>query len=525
MLTTKKMEMIFKKTIFFLMFFSSCMAQENNLISQSFKTSKPYKVFDFDNNFFVSKNNEIVVLKFIRNHCIIQRFDSATPQLINENRYSDFFPKGFKLETFNEIDGNFYFFYSYVNKEKKCDEIFAQEVDFEKAEFIGLPKIILSSVGEPHFIKQNSYLHNNRINAKSYYEFIQPRDKSSLLVKYITSTDKREFSSIELTLLDKNLTNLFTKSIPFEIDHKKSIILSSHIDKKGNFYFVSRNIIDEDDKKKTHKIFLSTVKSNSNDISINKMNLNFESKFINELWIKDFNDEIICGGFTSDYENTKENNLFSHTNKNDSNGIAIYKINSQSEITGEYKFSFPENVINFYKNQKNINHINNLYLHDFDVLENGEIIVIGEQFLPEPRGPKNTYVYRDIIICKLNKNGELGFIKRLPKLQESDNESQPYSFKSYYTDNFLYLPFIDNIKNLEDKTITKVKNCSGDLILSKVSLKDGNIMRKFILNIGHNDANLNKFSINRFYKSNLNSFCFDAYIKNKEDVIISVELN
>nr|MBP9793196.1 hypothetical protein [Flavobacterium sp.] len=116
------------------------------------------------------------------------------------------------------------------------------------------------------------------------------------------------------------------------------------------------------------------------------------------------------------------------------------------------------------------------------------------------------------------------FIKRLPKIQYSANEMQPFSFRTFYTNDYIYLPFIDALKNLDPEK-TKITPSGGDLILSRISLKNGDISRKFILNIGHKGEDLNKFSINRFYKSNLNSFSFDAYIKNKEDVLISVELN
>lgn len=499
---------------------SISIAQDNNSNNSHFKTSKTFKVFDFDHNFYVSKNQEIVVLKFIRNHCIIQKFDTSTPELIKENKYSDFFPSGFNLESLKEIEGKYYFFYSLSNKNKKCDEIYAQEVDFEKVEFINHPKLILSSRGKRHKNKPPTYLHVNRLTEEICYEFIQPSDKSNLLIKYYTTIKDKESSSIELTLIDKNLSNIFTKSIQYSIDNKKNLILSNRVDNKGNFYFVSKKIIEKNDT--PQKIYFNTVKFNS--INISEINLNIGNKFTNELWIKDFKDEIFCGGFTSDFNTLKESFLEKRPKLNDSNEIVIFKINSNGEILENYKFNFPENIINFYKNQNQTNYVNNLFLHDFDILETGEIFIIGEQYIYDWSGKTPVGIYGDVLICKINYNRELSFIKRLPKIQYSANEMQPFSFRTFYTNDYIYLPFIDALKNLDPEK-TKITPSGGDLILSRISLKNGDISRKFILNIGHKGEDLNKFSINRFYKSNLNSFSFDAYIKNKEDVLISVELN
>lgn len=495
-------------------------AQENILNNLLYKVSKPYKVFDFDHNFFVTKNNEIVVIKFIRNQCVIQRFNTAIPELIIEKRYSDFFANDFRIEAFKEIEGKFYFFYSLINKNKKWEEIYAQEIDFEKAEFVNPLKIIIHSEGKPKRIKQTDYLHKDRITTISSYEFIQAKDKSNLLVKYVTFLNGKEDSSIIINLIDKNLTNIYSKIVPYNIDNKSSFVLSNLVDTSGNFYFATKKIL-AGEKDDTYKIYLNTVKFNSNDLKIEELNLG--NKFINELWIRDFNDEIICGGFTSDFDTSKK--AFFSLKKsvsNNSNGILIFKSNLDGKIIENFKLNVPEKILNFYKNQPSINYIENLYLHDFEIAKSGEIVIIGEQFVSEMENNSGFGIYRDVIICKLKKNGELDFIKRLPKVQASANESQPFSFKTFYSDNYIYIPFIDNIKNLDDAN-TKVEHASGDLILSRISLKDGEISRKFILNISSNANNLNKFSIDRFYKSNLNSFCFDAYKKDKEDVMVTID--
>ena len=96
--------------------------------------------------------------------------------------------------------------------------------------------------------------------------------------------------------------------------------------------------------------------------------LNFENKFINELWIRDFDNEIICGGFTSNYDNSNKG-FFSLGKSvfNNSDGIVIFKFNIESGKSENHHIKIPEEILNFYKNKKDVNQIENLYIHDFEI--------------------------------------------------------------------------------------------------------------------------------------------------------------
>lgn len=511
---------MFRKCLpFFLMVFminATAVAQMGS-DNAAYKVSKPYKVFDFDHNFYVAKNDEIVLLKFIRSQCIIQRFNAAKPQHIAEHRYDDFFPNGFRIEDFKEIDGKYYFFYSLFNKDKKCEEVIAQEVDFEKAEFVNQPKIVLSAAGKPRLMKRTYYLHRNRTAIETGYTFIQPKDKSSLLIHYSTILGKDD-GAIKINLIDKNLGMVYAKSIPFDV--KSDAVLSSLVGVEGHFYFVSKKTI-KGDKTDTYKTDLNTLPFNSKDLVTTTLPL--ESAFANELWLRDANDGIVCGGFTGDFDSSKK--AFFSLKKsvtNNSKGLMVFKVSRDGKPMAVFKHGIPGKAMNFYTNQPDVDYFENAYLHDFEVTKTGDIILIGEQFVPIEENNSGYAIYRDLLICKITKNGELAFAKRLPKLQASANEMQPFSFKTFLSDDYLYFAFIDDVKNLDAKT-TRVQDASGDLILSRASLKDGEIRRKFILNIGIGGNNLNKFSVDRFYKTRLNSFCFDAYKKDKEDVMVTVE--
>lgn len=514
----RRLKFIF--SIFLFISFSS-VSQEKQLTSLPYKVSQSFKVFDFDDNYCLTKGNEILVIKTIRNHCAIQKFDASEPKLLNESRYINFFPNKSNSEKLMEVSGKYFLFYSVESG--KSDNVFAQEIDFEKSEFINEPILILSTKGKVNTIKQDSYLHKNRTE-NTKFEFIQSLDKENLLIRYITKF-KKGLTSLSINLFDKFLNKQYSKYISIELNEKDNILLSNLVNNKGDFFFITKYKLDKSESNFNFKL---NILKNETEV-LNSTDLNTEGKFVNELWLRENKNEIICGGFSSDYENTKIASFLGKTEKNNANGIIIFKTNFKGDVLNVSNINFPNEIINFYKKNKETNVVGNLYMHDLILLNGDNIVFVGEQYSNDKNShsfsgsnAKESGIYTDIIIAKINSQGMLHFIKRLPKIQISDNEMQPFSFKTFCSIDYIYLPFIDALKNLNANS-TKLIPSGGDLILSRISLKNGDIKRKYILNIGHKGEDLNKFSINRFYKPDSNFFCFDAYIKNKEDVMVKVD--
>lgn len=61
------------------------------------------------------------------------------------------------------------------------------------------------------------------------------------------------------------------------------------------------------------------------------------------------------------------------------------------------------------------------------------------------------YYYNDIIVYKIDKNGEFKWFKKIPKHQVSTNDGGPFSsFESIINDGQIHFIFNDNVRNYSD---------------------------------------------------------------------------
>ena len=93
-----------------------------------------------------------------------------------------------------------------------------------------------------------------------------------------------------------------------------------------------------------------------------------------------------------------------------------------------------------------------LYIHD-----DGSMIIVGEQYYvvvhtsTDANGNTHTsytYHYDDILVTKINKDGSLAWMRKLPKRQHSKRVTGSMSFKLVEGVDDLYFVYMDNIKNL-----------------------------------------------------------------------------
>ena len=107
----------------------------------SYKISEPYKVFDAKEKMYFSKGNEVLALKIDGKEVLIQKFDSDKPAFIKEKLYEKFFPKNYVVEDVLELNGKYYFMYSSWDGDNDKEQLFYNEINFDKGEFSETSKL------------------------------------------------------------------------------------------------------------------------------------------------------------------------------------------------------------------------------------------------------------------------------------------------------------------------------------------------------------------------------------------------
>lgn len=539
-----------KITLLLLFSFSIFFAQTKLSKDYKYTISSPYKVFEFKDKAYFTKNNHSVSIKINGNKVLIQKYSNDKPGLLKQKLYEKYFPKNYYLESIIEFSGRFFVFYSSWNGKEDKEQLFYVEVDSENCEFKGEPKLLVQVNGkiEADFAGFRGF----SFVSEGKFDVFVSHDKSNLLVKYKKkaekSNDKKNYDVIGLFSFDNNLNKSSEREIKMPYTERRMDNLDYQLDNHGNLYMLEKIFHDdsnEEKKKKNDKIAnyhieLLTLREGSNQFEITKFENN--EKFINKLWMFDTsNNYLVCGGFYSDGKGDYD----------DCNGILTFKVDLSGKIYDQTYHEISADIINQFESLKTIKNnekresngekakLTDFELSDLIIQNDGSIILIGEQqfvrtYYHNSIGggyyTTHSYHYNDIIITKINPNGELNWINKIPKTQAGTKGKGGMSYKYLYANNNHYLIFLDNIKNIDlpkDKTpAVHTDRAGGYLTAVKIKDIDGTLNKDSILN-GRDiqDFQMYKFAVSSVIKTSDNSFMFEVYKDEKEDILIKIDMN
>lgn len=211
-------------------------------------------------------------------------------------------------------------------------------------------------------------------------------------------------------------------------------------------------------------------------------------------------------------------------------GYAIMRIDpNSSKVTLDKATSFEKDLILKYVSEKKYNKGRGIDLLKIkDVIENPDnsLVILTEQSMGGAFGGSNgsagvtDYLYKDIVIIKLNSDGSQAWVKNIHKKQD---DGFPYfsdmtlSFGYYVTGSTMYIIYNDNSDNAKlspeemDKEGDDIKKTqsvasSDELMIEKVDLSDGSMTRKVL---GH-----------QYDRKNDNTLVFCDLIKQMGDKLV-----
>lgn len=537
-----------KKLLFILLFFCAFFqghSQKELSTDYKYDVSAPYKVRDAEAKYYFAQGNEVVAIKFYKKKIYIQKFNADKPEFISEKEYEKYFPKDRVIEAVKEINNNFYIFYSIY--EDKKEQLYSQQIDFAKGEFSGSPKLLITV---------NEKIVPTYLESGYKFNVLPTLDKKSLLVKYRKKpefkNDKKSFDIIGLYAFDGNLNKVSDKEITMPYTERRMDNLDYKIDNKSNLYMLTKVFHDDsnDDKKSkndtvaNYHIELFTISPDSEKMNITK--IENKDKFITRLWMFD---SPKGGAFVGGYYNNGKGKDFA----DNCDGIILYKMKEDGSLTDQYSYQIPLDLINEYSSEKEKKRnnkkeekgegakIKNLKLKDLHMREDGSIVLVGEQdytvtttITSFSNGSTSThtstsYYFNDIIAAKINPDGKLGWMKKIPKFQRGGAGQGSMSYKFFCNDTDNFFVFRDNVKNIDlpiDKTPAMHSDKYGGYLTAvKINDKTGELKKGSIMNLREiEDFELYQFSTKRLTKTSDTTFVLEAYKKKKEDVMLKVTL-
>jgi len=519
---------------------------------------KPYRVVDAFYKIYIQKGGKILTFKRTMKTLKMQLFDVKTLTELNTKDIVDL-PKGYHFECIKEFKGTYFLFYSLWDKPNKKEQLFCREIDFDNFGFKGTDKLLVKVDGKVTDFKGEGGISFNiftgfgatdidKFNVQTSF------DSTKVLIQYrrkpTEKKDKLSKDIIGLYVFNNKMESIYGDEYTMPYTESKMNNMDYSIDSEGNVYTLATVFNDDDSRIKKYKdgkpnfrLELLCVQQNVKDFRITKIEVG--TNIVTDLWLfETTNKQMICAGFYSEAKNTKYSG-----DLDDASGIFMFKTDKNGEAKNVQTYKIPVEVINQYltdkeqaKNEKadknDKTEFRDLQLRQLIIQKDGSIIIVGEQYylITYQSYSGNTSHteyeshYNDMLIAKIDANGKLAWMKKLPKRQKGGLAQGGLSYKYINSNNNHYLVFLDNVKNLtlptNKKPATHQDGAGGFLTAYKVSDASGEVSKVSLLDTkDFNDMKLEQFKVDRVLKTGEDQFVVEFYKNQKEDILIKANFS
>ena len=424
------------------------------LWGQELKDSKKATLSDivgYDNTGIYAIKTQRKGLYGARSSARLEHYDNA----MNQSRSVELALPERDLEFILQLDNQLYLFTSFRNQRLRRNLLFVQ----------GINKNSLLPEGKPLKIAEIDYSGENKRNAGSF-DFEKSIDGSKVLIYYQLPHNKRESEQFGFHVFDSKLKLLWEKEITLPYQEELFDIEDYEVDNLGNVHVLGLAYKEKRKEKRkgepNYQYQILSYFEQGNELK--EYAIDIPGKFLTDMQITINDDrDIICGGFYSN-EGTfsiKGSYFLKVNGANKAITATAFKEFGIDFITQNMRRREENKAKRKAEKGKNVE----LYEYDLDEIilkENGGAVLIGEQYFVEKvitsftdaAGNRNTtttyeYHYNDIIVINMSAEGNIEWVKKIPKRQHTANDQGFYSsYALSVVKDKLYFVFNDHPKNL-----------------------------------------------------------------------------
>lgn len=500
----------------------------------AFRVGTPYKVIDATKKFYFSDpaTNLMLAIKERNNKIVVQRFDLTT---LEEKKRSEkiTLPNLTYIYDVVRIHGRIYLLQADYSDGRRNLKLFAQQVDPFKCTLTGpiIPVLEGKNISD--------------IDAQQ-----RGVDGDLLLLGF--RADKmggNEQRFAYCNVLGRDLISIGEHTLLFPHKKRQADIIDYHLDQQGVPYILTkvrsaknsrRNIIGRGEDAIIN-YQLEILKFDLSDGSAQIIPIKLDEHQIESSWLyAGVGGQVICTGFYSKRE--------SKTIEPD--GIFVFKIDPEAKLLQHRHYEFPIEILTQYKSagqqsriaredRKGRAEMNNLKLKKILIQEDNSLIIIGEvDFIVTSTNTttngstytRTTYHYYDILVTKINPDGTLAWMRKLPKRQVGSRGRGGMSFQHVQLNDQHYFLYLDHPRN-EIVNIYELPSIYADgkrAILTAYQVDDttGKTKKAQILDTKRNKSKYRfyQFNIGRVVPASSSAVVIEFYKKGKQDVLVNINL-
>ncbi len=541
-----------KNILFFLLFFPVIIFAQPQLKPQNLykiNVGTPYPVIDAKEKDYFTVGDDIIMIKFAKKNIYLQKYNTKSGKQ-TKVKILPTLEKNATTENLIKLNNKIYIFYSLYDKKNITEQLFYKELDISSLTFSNTKKILSVKNKITGYYSVSNWFN---IHIEGKFNIYSSFDNSKFVVQYRKKPkekkDKINHDVIGIFVFDNEFNKVWGKEIKMPYTEAKMNNIDYQVDSKGIVYLLAEVYNTDVTRKYIHdnkNYHLEILKIDNG--ALETIKLDEGNKNITDAWLYDGpkGDIYLSGFYSKDKYWVK------------SDGIFLIKIKEDGAVQKPAYYEFPLSLLNMYekertqkKNKKNKKKkekrrpdFSNLELREIHVQNDGSIIIIGEQYYvvehtyTDSKGYTHTtytYHYHDILVAKITVNGELSWMKKLPKVQIGSVGRGGMSFKYIKQGNYHYFFYLDNIKNIDlplnKRPATHVDGKGGIYTSYRLDDETGDVKKTSILNFANvkikgykKPQKLYQFSRNRVLQTTT-GIAFEAYKKHKEDVMISIDIN
>jgi len=441
-----------------------------------------------DGHYYVySKKHSVVQTAFTKSKYFLAKFTLDDMKLVAEAELEpEFENNDLDVERIMLQGDKLVLFTSFLNKKQKKVFLFHQTIDMNTL----LPNDDLVKVGE---IPGDRTKEIKDLG----FDVLRSSDRSKLLVYYDLPFEKEGFDRFGVNLYDEDMNLMWKKEVDLPYADELFVINERLLADNGDVFVAGKLWKEKSEREKKevnyrYKLFTLT----ESGTKFSEYDLSLDGRFVSNLYVE-LNDvgELICTGF------------YRNQNTTGANGSFFVKVNRESkQITHKNFHEFDEAFIledmrrrEKKKAEKRSDKgkeigISQLKIDDFIRDGEGGGVLVGERQWIDVRtrtsnGRRTTYYvynHHDIVLVKINPDGNIAWNARVPKEQITTNSNFGSSYVSAVVGSKLYFIFNDHPDNM-------MYNGDGDLApmnfrknyAAMVEVdSDGRVFRRTLFNEG-----------------------------------------
>lgn len=394
--------------------------------------------------------------------------------------------KNYTSENVIQLGDRYFWLHSDWDKSNETELLYYDEIDVTKGTMIKEDQQIVST----------SRLEGYRVATGWYqakvvgkYNYNLSADSTKLLVSYrhtpTEKNDKKSFDNIGYTMLDKNMNKIWSGDFTMPYTEQIMDNLDYSVDRNGNAYMLAK-VYDNEKRKEFDKEtglpgYHFEVLKFSGDKKMTQTKIALDQYFIRQASIIENSngDMVIACTYTKGKRSAG------------TDGIYLAMINPEGKLVtyrdGFYEFPLEEMEKYESKRARKKMEKKDDYEAPFVVVRriltspDGSTFIACEQYHMEQvttyskYGSRTDYYYyfEDIIATKINANGKVDWVRKIPKMQRGVNRYATLGFKLVTDETGYYFLYLDNINNLEKEEDEALKyhvdGYGGQVVLARLS--------------------------------------------------------